>query len=395
MDLHTIERKAQNDAERRVARESGQVLEFLLVLSKRKKTVLLFTCGALILAIIVSLLIPNKYTAETIVLPPGQNSSASSALMNQLGGAGALASLSGSGLGLKNPGDMYVALFRSRIVEDALVTRFGLMSRYHRKTMTDTRGQFENHSSVALGQKDGLIRIEVTDADPRFAAELANAYVDEFRRLSANLALTEASQRRAFFLQQLREANESLVTAEESMKQTQQSTGVLQIDSQARTLIESAAQLRAQIAAKEVELQGMGAYATEDNAEYLLAKRQLDALKDQLAALGGTVKDPGSEIIMPKGNLSEAETAYLRRLRDVRYYETIEQLMAKEFEMAKLDEAREGAVIQVAETAVPPDKKSSPKRTFIVLIATALGFFLACFWILFEERYALYWRSPV
>lgn len=361
------------------------LLDLLIVLSKRRKFIFYFTFGLAILTAIVVLLLPSKYTAETVVLPPEANSSIGSSLLSQLGGSSsALVSIAGAGLGMKNPSEMYVALFRTPVVEDALINRFGLMARYRAKRMSDARKAFENHSTVVLGPKDGLIRITVTDWDPKLSAEMANAYVDGFRNLSAHLAVTEASQRRLFFQQQLLEANENLAMAEEAMKTSEQTTGVLQIDSQARALIEVAANLRAQIGAKEVELQGMRSYATSDNPRMLVAEQELAALKSQLAQLTGKESNSNSDIIVPKGNIPDAQMQYVRKLRDLKYDETVEEILAKQFETAKLDEAREGAIIQVASVATPPDKRSSPKRTISVLVALIVGFLFSCGWCFFK-----------
>lgn len=239
---------------------------------------------------------------------------------------------------------------------------------------------FENRSAVTLGTLDGLITISVTDYDPKLASEMANGYVEEFRKLRDNLAITEASRRRIFFQQQLLEANQNLANAEEAMKHTEQTSGVLQIDSQAKSLIESAAILRGQVAAQEVQLQAMRSYATEDNPQVVTAEEQLSALKSQLAKLSGTDANAGSDIIVPKGNIPEAGMEYFRKLRDEKYYETIDELIAKQFEMAKLDEARQGAIVQVTDVAVPPDKRSFPQRTLTVVLMTALSFFVACAW---------------
>jgi tyrosine-protein kinase Etk/Wzc len=268
------------------------------------------------------------------------------------------------------------------------------MGRYRRKRMSDTRTAFEARSSVVLGTKDGLIRITFTDWDPKLAADVANAYVEEFRKLSANLAITEASQRRIFFQQQLLDANQNLTAAEEAMKHTEQSTGVLQVDSQARSLIESGATLRGQVVAKEVELQAMRSYATEDNPEVVVVEQQLAALKAQLAKLGGTDANSSSDIIVPKGNIPQAGMEYIRKLRDVKYYETIEQLIARQFEIAKLDEARQGAVVQVADLAVPPDKRSSPHRTISVALVTLIAFAIAVLWVLAAARWEETLRDP-
>jgi uncharacterized protein involved in exopolysaccharide biosynthesis len=368
--------------------ETGvHLLDLLIILAKRRKFIFWITLGAGILTAITVFIIPSKYTATTLVLPPAQNSSMSSALLGQLGGSAALASAAGASLGIKNPGDMYVSLFRSQTVEDSLIRRFGLMVRYRTKRMSDTRTAFENRSTVVFGVKDGLIRISVTDPDPTLAAEIANGYVEEFRKLSANLAITEASQRRIFFQQQLLEANEGLATAEEAMKHTEQSTGVLQIDSQARALIESAETLRAQVAAKEVQLQGMRSYATEDNPQMVTAEQQLIALKAQLAKLSGMADSSNSDIIVPKGNIPQAGMEYIRKLRDEKYYETIVELIAKQFEMAKLDEARQGSMVQVADIALPPDKKSSPHRAIIVALMTLIAFVTSTLWVLAAVRW--------
>ena len=361
------------------------LLDLLTILSIRRKFIICFTACVAILAAITVLLIPSRYTAFTLVLPPGQNSSMSSALLGQLGGSGALTSLAGASLGIKNPGEIYVSLFRSRTVEDSIIQRFGLMARYGAKMPSNARTAFEAHSTVALAAKDGLITISVTDRDPGKAAEIANGYIDEFRKLSANLAITEASQRRIFFQQQLKEAKENLAAAEEAMKGTEQSTGVFQIDSQTRVLIESAAALRAQIVAKEVQIQGMRSYATEDNPEIFEAKQQLAALQAQLARLADADQDSSSGLIVPKGKVPEAGMEYIRKLRDVKYYDTISELIAKQFEMAKLDEARQGAVIQVVDVAVPPDHRSYPKRTITVILAMVLAFFVACGWGILAE----------
>ena len=370
------------------------LLDLLTILSRRRRFVVVFTFGAAVLTAVVVLLIPSRYTAETIVLPPGQSSSASSALLSQLGGSGALASAAGASLGIKNPGEIYVSLLRSRTVEDSVIKRFGLMNRYHAKNNSDARTAFQKHSNVVLGAKDGLITISVTDSDAKLAADMANGYIDEFRKFSANLAITEASQRRIFFQQQLLEANQNLAAAEEAMKTIEQSTGVLQIDSQTRSLIESAADLRAQAVAKEVQLQGMRAYATENNPQMLEVRQELAALQAQLAKLGGSDESSGAGLIVPRGKVPEAGMEYIRKLRDVKYYETIAELIGKQFEMAKLDEARQGMVMQVVDVALPPDHRSFPRRTITVAVVALLGFVAACGWCLIAEGFERLKNNP-
>jgi len=160
----------------------------------------------------------------------------------------------------------------------------------------------------------------------------------------------------------------------------------LQIDSQARSLVESAAILRAQVVAKQVQIEGMRSFATEDNPNLLLAKQELAALQSQLQHVAGSESDTGSDINLSKGRVTQSGMEYLRRFRDLKYQETVFELLAKEFEIAKLDEAREGSIVQVVDAAVAPDKKSSPHRTLIVIASTVLAFFTAVFWVWLRKR---------
>ena len=373
------------------------VLDLLVLLVGRKRFIVRFVLGAAVLSIVVSLLLPIRYEAKVVLLPPQQNSSIGSALMGQLGNLGALgslASLTGGGLGLKNPADMYVSLLTSRTVEDAMIERFGLMKEYRVKLMSDTRKELERRTTAIAGTKDGLIRLTIEDRDPKRAAELANGYVEEFRKLSASLAITEAARRRLFFEQQVQQAKDKLTEAEEAMAKTQQATGVLQIDSQARALIESAAVLRGQVVAKQVQIEGMRSFATDDNPSLVLAKQELAALQSQLEQLAGSQSDTGSDINLSKGRVTQSGMEYLRRFRDLKYQETVFELLAKEYEIAKLDEAREGAIVQVVDAAVPPDKKSSPHRTMIVMATTILSFFVAAFWVFLRESSARAYELP-
>jgi tyrosine-protein kinase Etk/Wzc len=361
------------------------ILDLTVLLVRHKRFIARFVLGAAVLAIIVALILPVRYEAKVTLMPPSQSSSSmGSALLGQLGGLGSLTALAG-GFGIKNPADMYVSLLTSRTVEDAMIQKFGLMAEYREKRISDTRKDFERRTNVVAGSKDGLIRITLEDGDPKRAAELANGYVDEFRRLSASLAITEAARRRLFFQQELEQAKNDLTAAEEAMRKTQQSTGVLQIDSQARALIESAATLRAEVVAKEVEIQGMRTFAADDNPQLLLAKQQLAALQSQLQQIAGSQHDTGSDIVLSKGRVTESGMEYLRSLRELKYHETVFELLAKELEIAKLDEAREGEIVQVVDPAVVPDRKSSPHRTLIVIGTTLLAFFGSAFWVIIRQ----------
>jgi uncharacterized protein involved in exopolysaccharide biosynthesis len=370
------------------------VLEILIVLCRRWRFIALFTLGAAIVCAVAVRLIPSQFTAETLVLPPVQNSSMSAEILNQLTNSPSLASAAGASLGLRSTGTMYVALFRSRTVEDAVIRRFGLMERYRATRTTAARSALEQHSTVALDAKDGLIRISVRDSDPKMAADIANGYVDEFRKFSVAFAITETSQRRVFFQQQLQDAATNLAAAKDAMK-TQQLTGTPAIDSKARSLIESTASLQAQVTAKELQLQSMRFYATELNPDVIEVKDQLAALRGQLVQLSGSGNSTNADVIVSKGNIPEADTEYLRKLHDLIYDQTLKGLIAKQLEIAKLDEARQGAVIQVADPAVTPDVPSFPRRKITVFAVTVLGFVLACFWSILSEEFRRMRNDPI
>jgi tyrosine-protein kinase Etk/Wzc len=373
-------------------------MDMLVLAAERKRFIMRFVLGAALLASVVSFLLPIRYEAKVVLLPPPQNSSIGSSLLGQLGGnmgaLGSLASLASGGLALKNPADMYVSLLTSRTVEDAMIQRFELKREYREKRISDARKEFEKRTTVIAGTKDGLIRIAVEDRDPKRAAAMANGYVEEFRKLSESLAISEAARRRLFFEKELQEAKDSLTAAEDAMAKTQQATGVLQIDSQARSLIESAAILRAQVVAKQVQIEGMRSFATDDNPSLILAKQQLAAMQSQLEHVAGSAQDDGSDINLSKGRVTQSGMEYLRRYRDLKYQETVYELLAKELEVAKLDEAREGSIVQVVDAAVPPDKKSSPHRLLIVIAVTILSFFVAMLTIFVQEKLARTFELP-
>jgi tyrosine-protein kinase Etk/Wzc len=365
--------------------EDISLLDLLIVIVRSRWLIVKTASCMAVVAAIGSLLLPIRYTASTTILPPQQGSSAGAGLLSQLGNLGSVASLAGGGLGgLKNPNDLHVAMLKSRTVEDAMVDRFHLVQMYHRKLQSDARKKFESFVDIDNGSKDGLIRISVTDSDPHRATEMANGYVEEFKRLSATLAVTEASQRRLFFEQQLSQAKDNLAIAEEELKKTGQKTGLIQLDSQARATIELIADLRAQIAAKEVQINAMRSFATGENPNLQMAEQELAGLKSQEERMGAA-SESATNALLPRGNMQEAGIEYIRKLRDVKYFETIFDLLARQYEVAKVDEARQGAVVQVVDRAVVPDKKSSPQRTLIVLGATVLGFLLGVVWAFVKD----------
>ena len=374
--------------------EEVSLLDMLIVLVRRRQLIVKMVLGMVLVAVIISLLLPKRYTATTSILPPQQNGASGAALMSQLSSFGSVASLASGSLGLKNPNDLQVALLKSQTVEDAMVDRFHLQQLYHAKRKSEARTKLESAATIDSGLKDGLISISITDGNPQRAAEMANGYVDEFKKFSATLAVTEASQRRLFFEQQLSQAKDNLANAEEELKRTEQQTGLIQLDSQAQAVIQSVAQLHAQIAAKEVQIRGMRSFATGENPELQEAEEELAGLQAQEQKMGATSDGSFNALLIPKGKLQESSLIYVRKLRDVKYYQTIFDLLARQYEAAKIDEAREGALIQVVDRAIVPDHRSSPKRTLIVLGAAVFGMLVGIAWAIAAEGYTRLCNNP-
>jgi len=313
------------------------------------------------LALGVSFLIPPSFTARTVLMPPQAQQSAAASLLQSLGALGGIA---GAASGVRNPNDQMVALIKSRTMSDRMIERFDLMKIYKAKLRQDARKALESNLRVSAG-KDGLITIEFDDEDPGRAAEIANAYVQELSRLLGQLAITEAQQRRVFFERQLKESKDNMARAEKLLK-----TGGVEADvykSSPQAAVSAVAQLQAQVAAQEIKLGSMRGYMTDNAPEFQQALVELRALRTQLGKIEASSRESGST----SGN------DYITRFRDFKYHEALFELFAKQYEIARVDESREGAVIQIVDPAVRPEWKSKPKRAMIAIIATlAAGFAL-------------------
>lgn len=348
------------------------LLDLLIVLSRRKSFILGAALGAAVLAAVISLLIPNRYTAKAQILPP-QGQSSSAALLGQLS---ALSGLAGGAVGVKSPNDLYVGMLNSRTVADEMIGRFGLQAVYNAKTASAARDELRNSTTITNG-KDGIIGVEASATDPKLAALLANGYVDELRKMTQTLAITEAAQRRLFFEKQLVQAKQDLANAEVALKEVQEKTGLIQLSSQAAGLIGAAVRLKAEIAAKEVEIGSLRTFATTNNPEFLRKQQELSGLRGQLSKLESGSNAGNGDISVPTRNVPGASLEYVRRMRDVKYYETVFELLAKQVEVAKIDEAKDASSVQVLDKAIVPESKSKPSRAVIVIVAGVLGAFLA------------------
>ncbi len=334
------------------------LLDLLQVVADNLRLLLGGSLLAGVLALGVTFAVTPTFTATTSFMPPQQQASGAASLLQSLGSLGGLA---GAASGLKNPIDQYVAFVKSRSVQDALIDRFNLTERYAQKYRQNTAKALDGRARVKSG-KDGLITIEVDDRDPQFAATLANAHVEELGKLLSRLAVTEAQQRRLFFEKQLAATKEKLLKAELALRSTGVSASVLK--SSPVAAVEGVAKLKAAIAAQEIKLASMRGYLAESAFEFKQAQSELGAMRAQMTRL--ETGDPAPSSIAGGGD-------YITKYREFKYFETLFELFSKQYEIARVDESREGAVIQVVDVAVPPELKSKPQKGLIAMLATVVS----------------------
>jgi tyrosine-protein kinase Etk/Wzc len=342
------------------------LLDLLQTIVENLKLLVLGPLAVGFIALGISFLIPPTYTAKTQFLPPQQQQSAAASMLASLGSLGGLA---GVASGIKNPADQFIAYLKSVTLQDSLIDRFKLQERYEAKTKTGARIALTDSVRLASG-KDGLMSVEVDDKDPKFAADLANAHVEELAKLLSKLATTEAQQRRLFFEKQLTLAKDKLIQSEIALKATGVSGSALK--SNPASAVASVAGLQAAVTAQEVKLGAMRGYLADSAPDFKLAMNELSNLRTQLAK-----QEKDSPVT---GGKAPTEGDYITKYREFKYHETLFELFSKQFELAKVDEAREGAVIQVLDAAQAPERKAKPKRAMIAIIATiASGFALILF----------------
>lgn len=310
---------------------------------------------------------PKIYTATSKILPPQQNQGLAAMLAQQFGGLAGLAGVTG---GLKNPNDQFVAMLNSRTIADRLIERYQLRQVYESEFQEDARKDLANHSSITAG-RDGLITVEVDDREPTRAAAIANAYVEELGKLMQGLAITEAAQRRVFFERKLGEAKQQLAKAESALGSSPVSERILKAEP--RAAAELIARLRAEVTVTEIAVATMRGYLAEGSADLQLAQGRLSALRSQLTAAQQADTRPADS----------DRDGYIARYRDFKYAEGLFELLAKQFELARIDEARDGALIQVVDQAVVPERNSKPYRALITIACALAAVVASLAWVLF------------
>ncbi len=340
------------------------LLDLAIALGEEKKTLFAIPAITTTLAIVVSLLMTPIFTAKTVMMPPQQQQSGAASALASLG---ALAGLAGAAAGVKSPDEMYIAFMQSESLQRAVIEKLGLKERYNAKTMMDAKSALKGMVRIISDKKAGLITIEVDDKDPEFAAKLANTHVEELRNLMGKLAVTDAQQRRVFFEQQIAKTQEELAQAEANFRAAKEKSGMQVTAVIAEGSVRASAEMRGQIAAKEVQMQAMSRFATPQNPDVQRLGSELGALRSQLAKI-------------EQGSGGEERTSPLQQLavksyRDIKAREAMMGVLVAQYESARVDESREGPLIQVVDAAQTPERKSKPKRAIIVLVSAFAGLF--------------------
>ncbi len=381
--------------------EEIHLLDYLIVLAKRSRLIVFGTLGIMVLTYLFLLLIvPVKYTATVHLLPPHQNLTLSGQLLDSMGvssvprgGVGGLGGLAAGLLGVKNPNEIYVGILSGTTIADRIIARFNLRELYKQKYIEDIRKTLSKNTNLEA-KDDGLILIEVTDTDPQRAAAMANAFAEELDKLLQEIAHQDAKNQLAFLEQERSQVLANLTKAEEELRAFSEKSGVVQLDAQARGMIAYVANLRAEIDAKEVQIQVLKKQATPHNFDVIRLQTEVSSLKEKLKEAERQVDQAClGEVCLPTANFPGLGLQYLRLLREVKYQNTLYEAMNKMAELARLDVARNSALTQIhyVDRAIPPEKKSKPQR---VLITALVGF--VTFLLLITSAFGLeYWQKAV
>jgi tyrosine-protein kinase Etk/Wzc len=356
------------------------LLDYLEVIAKRWKMIAIVTTAAFVISIVVSFLLPKIYSSTAMILPPQQDQGMMGMMSQMIGGD--LSSLAGSMLGKSTPADQYVSILQSDRIKGAIIDRFKLMEEFKVKYRLDMYDMMDSIADISAGRKDGIISITVEDEDPKRAAAIANAYVDELEKVTVKLSSSGAGRNKVFLEDRLARAKVDLVKAEDALKSYQTKNKALDITEQAKATIEGVAQLKAQLAVQEAQLASLRAYLTDDNDEIKTAKASIANIITQIAHLEGNGR--GSSI-PSVGSVPALGEQYLRLMREFKIQETLVELLTKQYEMAKLSEANDVANVQVIQRAEIPDKKVKPKRRLLVIISTLAAGFIAVFYVVIRE----------
>jgi len=368
-----------------MAPSSGiNLLVIFETLKASRKTIAAVALVSLLLSVATALLLPVRYASVASFIPPTSSSNSSAAAL-----AGQLSALGPTSLlgAVKTSGDLYAGILKSRSIAEKLIEQYQLEKVYGVKRRSDAVKRLATRTDVEIGVKDSIITLTVSDKDPKRAHDLAQAYLDALHDTNGRLALAESSQRRMFYDQQLAKEKDVLEDAEVDLKKSKEQNGLIAPTGQAAVQIETIARTRAQIAARQIELADLRQSSTQQNPMVIRLNSVIADLQSQLAHLenGGSSKDIGN---IPVSKVPEVQLDYVRREREVKYHEALFEMIAKQDEVARMDEAHDAPLLQVLDFPSYPDMKSWPPRAIITAGGFVFGIMIGCLWVILHKHFS-------
>jgi uncharacterized protein involved in exopolysaccharide biosynthesis len=369
---------------------NGDSVVYLRLLWEHRRLLARVALYGLLASTLIAFLIPARYESTARLMPPDSSQSGGLAMAAAAlsGAAGGLGGIAGEMLGMKSTSDIFVGILSSRTVQDKLIQQFDLKRLYGDRRMEDARKDLAGHTGISVDRKSQIISLTVTDKDPKQAAAIGQAYVEELNRLVAELSTSSARRERIFLEERLQAVSKDLESAEKEFSQFASKNSAIDIKEQGKAMVEAAAILQGQLIAAESELEGLRQMYTDNNVRVRSVRARIDELKHQLEKIGGKGEDASA----PSGQQQASLYPSIRRLpllgvtyadlyRRTKVQEAVFETLTKEYELAKVQEVKEIPTVKVLDSANVPDKKSFPPRLPIMLLGTALALALATTWI--------------
>ena len=358
------------------------LLELLLIVVHRKKMILWISGVTFVLTCVVTLFMSNTFISTAKIMAPSEEKNGLPSLTSGIAGLASFAGISVPG----QPGERYVGMLRSRTISDVIIDRFGLMEIYGKEYRVKTYDALNEHVNVEFNSESGILSLSIEDVDPQRAADIANTYVEELKKMNIRFNLASAGRERSFLEKRLSVIKKDLVAGEDALKDFLQKNKAIKIDDQAAGVIEAIAELKGQLASKEIQLSMQSSFKTEQNLEIRSLQQAIGEIKAQITKLTQPSSEvAGEDVFVSTAGMPELGVQYPRLLRDFKVQETLYGLLTQQYELAKISEAKNTSTIQVLDEAVPADRKSKPKRTRIVLVTTFLAGLLAVFTVFILE----------
>lgn len=362
--------------------ENIDLLDYLKIIGIHKKQILINSTIAFVLSILLAFLLPKTYESTAKILPPQQDTGVMGLMLGAMGGGSGIASLAGGLLGASTPADMYASMLSSENIMDNIINRFNLMEVYNEDNRFDMYKKLDDLVEIKAGKKDGIISISVEDEEPRRAANIANAYVEELGKLLSEISMKGGNQNRIFLEERLLKVKMDLTKAEDALKSFQAKNKALDISEQAKGTIEGIANLSAQLAVEQVRLNSLRRVMTDTSQEVKNQMAVVSSIKSQISKFEGTSK---ASSIPSIGSVPALEQEYLRLMREFKTQEMLMELLTKQHELAKLSEAKSTTYLQIIQKGHVPDRKVKPKRSLIVIGITFFACFGSILWALFKD----------